>query len=129
MSKLYIAISKPRYGNYKHWGLFLQSSEPLIVEVEGEHPNFSKNTIFGSPGSHTSAEANILVADINEQDIPELNKVISQANVDNQTVEWNCQDYVLEILETLKEDCIVDEDDPHYQKGVSLAKQRYFGPM
>jgi hypothetical protein len=129
MGKLYIAIYKPRYGNYKHWALFLESTESLVFEVVGEHGTFQKNTIIGSPSSSTRHEKNILVADINEQDVPELKKVVSKVNVDNETMEWNCQDYVLEVLEALKEECIIDEDDAHYQKGINLAQKKYFGPM
>ena len=55
-----------------------------------------------------------MIADINEQDISELKKVVSKVNVDNEMTEWNCQDYVLEVLKALKEECIIDEDDTHY---------------
>lgn len=129
IGKLYIAIYKPRYGNYKHWALFLESTESVIFEVVGEQGAFRKNTITGNSKNTTRHEKSILVADINEQDVPELKKVLSQVNVDNETMEWNCQDYVLDVLEALREDCIIDEDDAHYQKGINLAKEKYFGPM
>ena len=129
MGKLYIAIYKPRYGNYKHWALFLDSSESLIFEVVGEHGTFQKNTIKGSPSSSTRHENNILVADINDQDIPELKKTVSGVKVDNETTEWNCQDYVLETLEALEKECVIDEDDEDYKKGINQAKKKYFGPM
>ena len=49
--------------------------------------------------------------------------------VDNTTVEWNCQDYVLEPLEELCEECVLDEDDEDYEKGIRKAKRKYFGPV
>jgi hypothetical protein len=85
--KLCIAIYKPRYGNYKHWALFLESTESLIFEVVGKHRTFQKNTITGSLSSSTRHKKNILVADINEQDIPELKKVVSKVNIDNKIIE------------------------------------------
>lgn len=36
--------------------------------------------------------------------------------VDNETSEWDCQDYVLEILDRLQEDYVLDEDDEDYQE-------------
>ena len=40
------------------------------------------------------------------------------------TTEWNCQDYVTEALEALKEECIIDEDDESYKERAALAKER-----
>ncbi len=130
MAKLYIAIYKPRYGNYKHWALFLEAeSEHFIFEVIGEHGSFTKNTVKGSPTKSNRHETSILVATINEQDVPEVRKSVALAEIDNETTEWNCQDYVIEVLERLYDECVIDEDDKSYKKGSSLAKKNYFGPM
>jgi hypothetical protein len=34
--------------------------------------------------------------------------------VDNETTEWDCQDYVLEILDNLEEEFVLDSDDEDY---------------
>ena len=64
--------------------------------------SLSKNTINGSPSSSTRHENKFLVADINDQDIPELKKIVSGVKVDSETTEGNCQDYILETLEVLE---------------------------
>lgn len=130
MAKLYIAIYKARGGNYKHWALFLLSgSETTVYEVSGEHGTFAKNTIQTNPGNSNRHERNIQVATINDSEIPDFKKVVREANVDNETVEWNCQDYVIEILEELHKECIIDDEDEHYEKGVRLAKKNHYGPL
>jgi hypothetical protein len=35
---------------------------------------------------------------------------LKAVKVDNDTLHWNCQDYVMEILEGLEEGCVVDLD-------------------
>ncbi|KAI9655413.1 MAG: hypothetical protein M1829_000649 [Trizodia sp. TS-e1964] len=54
---------------------------------------------------------------------------MDSAEVDNETLDWNCQDYVLESLDKLSEECILDEDDEDYVEGVKKAKEKYFGPL
>lgn len=50
------------------------------------------------------------------------------AEIDNETTEWNCQDYVLEALDMLYDECVIDEDDKNYKKGTKKAKEKYYGP-
>ncbi len=45
---------------------------------------------------------------LNPADLPTLDKTLRQAKVDNETIHWNCQDYVMEILEALERDCVID---------------------
>jgi hypothetical protein len=35
---------------------------------------------------------------------------LKAVKVDNDTLHWNCQDYVMEILERLEEECVIDLD-------------------
>jgi hypothetical protein len=50
------------------------------------------------------------------RDLEEFKKAVEATAVDNETVEWDCQDYVLEILDKLGEECIIDEEDRTYKK-------------
>lgn len=45
---------------------------------------------------------------VRDRDFREFEKTIKATNVDSEAVEWDCQDYVLEILDNLEEECIVD---------------------
>jgi hypothetical protein len=37
--KLHVVFYRPRYGNYQHWALYLQTgTEHVIFEVTGSHP-------------------------------------------------------------------------------------------
>ena len=76
----------------------------------------------------TATKRTIFVYDINETDIPEFGKAISAVKPQNSISHWNCQDYVIEVLEKLEEECVIDEDDKAY---ISAKKQvkKHFGPL
>jgi hypothetical protein len=59
-----------------------------------------------------------------DRDIQEFEKIIIATNVQNGTVDWKRQDYVLEILGNLHEGCIIDGDDKSYQKKKKLQNKR-----
>ncbi|THX69842.1 hypothetical protein D6D05_08854 [Aureobasidium pullulans] len=132
MSTLFIAIYKSLEGNYYHWALHLQTPHPLVFEVIGSHPSFSPQLSHETPETSSRRDrlvGCIHVGDINTVDIEQLKEKINIQNVDKETVEWNCQDYVLEALESLVEECIVDGDDEVYVDGVERAKRKYYGSM
>ena len=127
MPKLYIAIYRPRQGNYLHWALYLENgNENIIYEVTGSHPIFQRNVLSAKPSSTVRHKKNILVATLRDQDVPHFKKHMETATVDNETTEWNCQDYVLDTLSELYDECIIDEDDKDYNKGKKAA-DAYWG--
>ena len=78
MPKVYIAIYKPLYGNFKHWALHLKDgSEETIYEVIGEHPRFERNRLDDKrPECSKRHIENIHVGDINQRDVPAFKKII-----------------------------------------------------
>lgn len=129
MPKVYIAIYKPRSGNYYHWALYVKSKPPRIFEVTGSHPDFERNIVESKPESTNRHVESIEVGDVNEGDMKEFRTIMNKVEVDNDTVDWNCQDFVLESLDALTEECVLDEDEEDYKKGVRRAKRKYYGPQ
>ena len=129
MPKIYIAVYRPRSGNYYHWAIYVKGTPPRILEVTGSHPNFTRNNIEARPESTDRHVESIKVGDVNEGDMREFYSIMGRVEVDNDTVDWNCQDYVLEALEALAEECVLDEDDEDYKKGIRKAKRNYYGPQ
>lgn len=101
----------------------------LILEATSSHPEFARNVNEAKPESTDRHVENINIRDVSEGDMRQFYSIMSQAEVDNETVECNCQDYVLEALEALTEECVLDEDDADYKKGISKAKRSYYGPQ
>lgn len=69
----------------------------------------------------------IIVGTINDQDVQKLRDLVEAAPVGNETVHWNCQDYVIENIDMLHEECIIDEEDQDYKAGREEA-MTYFEP-
>ncbi|KAF5856677.1 hypothetical protein ETB97_007034 [Aspergillus alliaceus] len=121
MTSLFVAIYHPRYGNYQHWALHLHTAtEDLIFEVDGEHPSFQKMTSHGKPSDSENLIMSLLVSEIGDPDVPTVKAVVDAARVDNETLEWDCQEYVLELLEACEEDAVLDRDDEHYVEVLSF---------
>ena len=83
------------------------------------------NLVSGKSTSTNRHKKSILVDDISANDVKELEKVISSAEFKNSVVHWNCQDYVLEILDKLAEECVVDEDEEEYNNARNKLKNNY----
>ena len=114
-----------RYGNYQHWALYLQTdNHNLIFEVTGNHPNFKRNELKADPKNSQSFIGMICMDIISSSDITTLQSVARTTKIDNETVEWDCQEYVLDMLETLEKECVVDADDETYKDSKKELKKK-----
>ncbi|KAJ5779951.1 hypothetical protein N7457_005111 [Penicillium paradoxum] len=114
-AKLFVVFYRPRYGNYLHWALHIEHrQEHQILEVDGEHPHFEHNTFMEDPKTSKTFLRQFFVAVLRESDVGRVRSAAQSVPVDNETVEWDCHDYVLEVLEKLQEDSILDQDDADY---------------
>jgi len=101
--RLYVVFYRPRYGNYQHWALYLQTdADNLIFEVTDSHPNFKRNVVKADPRNSQSFVSMMFLDTVNSSDIATMQKVAKTTEIDNETVEWDCQEYVLDMLETYK---------------------------
>ncbi|CAI7597161.1 unnamed protein product [Penicillium viridicatum] len=114
-TKLFVVFYRPRYGNFLHWALHIEKGqEHHILEVDGEHPQFKRNTFMENPKESCTFLRQFFIAVLGEDDVERVKSAAQSVPVDNETVEWDCQDYVLEILDKLQEDFILDKDDEDY---------------
>ncbi|KAL3488627.1 hypothetical protein BJX62DRAFT_239849 [Aspergillus germanicus] len=126
---LFVAIFQPRYGNFQHWALHLHTDhEDLVFEVDGEHPSFTKVTSPAKPTDSNTLVETLWVGEIGIPDIATLKQIVDEARVDNETLEWDCQEYVLEILEAREREAILEEDDLDYAESKQILKSRR-GPI
>ena len=125
---VYIAIYRPRAGNYFHWALFIKGAKNHVYEVTGEHPSFAYNHINANPASTGRHRANILIGYIDEGDITKINQLMPDVFIDNGNLGWTCQDWVIAALEEMCGDYILEEDDEDYREGLDEAKRKYYGP-
>lgn len=84
----------------------------LLVQLE--HPQFERNTFMEEPKTSNTFIRQYFVAMIGRDDIERVKSAAQSVPVDNESVEWDCQDYVLEILDILEEELVLDKDDADY---------------
>ncbi|KAF2453050.1 hypothetical protein BDY21DRAFT_367285 [Lineolata rhizophorae] len=126
--KVSVAIYRPHSGNHMHWAPHLHGGDDHhIFEVVGEQPAFVRNDMEVDPKNTIRLEMDIELTKISENNVEEFKRVVRKTKVDDDTVHWNCQDYVLEALENLEMECIVDED-VDYQVAKTILKGE-LGPM
>lgn len=122
---LYVAFYRPRYGNYQHWALYIENDEEnLILEVTGQHPAFKRNVVMADPKRSRSFQDLLFVAVIQVNDIERVKKAAQSVPVDNETIEWDCQDYVLEILDKLEDEFVLEENDEDYINAREILAER-----
>lgn len=123
--KLYVVFYRPRYGNYHHWALYVDDEDvQMIFEVIGQHPDFKRNVVNAKAEKSKSFLGKEYVGIISKADIERIKNVASTIPVDNETVEWDCQDYVLEILDKLEDEFVLEEDDEDYREARSILKEK-----
>ncbi|KAJ5513949.1 hypothetical protein N7463_003501 [Penicillium fimorum] len=65
-----------------------------------------------------------------DMDVAKINTiktVASQVTVHNEIRGWNCQDYVLDLLEALEKEAIVNSKDASYKKQKNLLHEKQEG--
>lgn len=115
--ELYVALFRRRYGDYQHWGLYIDNDpENLVFEVTGEHPSFECHIeTCPLPGANGRLLPLAVCRCLSNNNIDTVNRVAATVMVYNETVEWDCQEYVLDMLDALEEECVLDRDDEDYQ--------------
>ncbi|KAK6385764.1 hypothetical protein LTS17_001336 [Exophiala oligosperma] len=130
-AKLYAAIYEPLYGNFRHFSLYLENGdEEIIYEATGEWPNFEHNILVNkNPRNTRRIIALILIGEVNQTEIPEVKMLLEHANIDNETVHWNCQDFVVENADEIVDGCLTTDD--HDWRGKNKGRDQvmeHYGP-
>ncbi|KAL2863977.1 uncharacterized protein BJX67DRAFT_229112 [Aspergillus lucknowensis] len=62
--------------------------------------------------------------EIEAPDIATAKQVIDEAGVHKETIEWDCQNYALEILEACHREAVFEEDDSGYAVTKQLMRRK-----
>ncbi|KKK24673.1 hypothetical protein P175DRAFT_0498461 [Aspergillus ochraceoroseus IBT 24754] len=123
--KLYVVFYRPQCGNYHSWAPYVDDEDALMIfEVVGQHPDFQRNVVNAKAEKSKSFLGKEYVAVISKADIEKIKEVASTVPVDNETVEWDCQDYVLEILDKLEDEFILEEYDEDYREARRVLREK-----
>lgn len=95
---------------------------PVRGEGEGECDLRSHRTTSQFQAQHCECPAEssrsyigkTFVAVLGEDSVQDVKAAANSVVVDNEIVEWDCQDYVLEVLDKLEDEFVLNGDDEDY---------------
>ena len=124
---LYVAIYDDE-GVYKHWGLFISGptdADLTILQIMGSSTNYRFEMGTSDPRKSDTLSELIYLYDVPLSKITAIKEAAKTAPIHNEAKGYNCQDYVLDLLEDLERKGIIDGDDMNYrkQKGIVESKQ------
>lgn len=108
MPRLYVALYSPVQGNVKHWALYLEGIG--IFQVVGDPMEFELDIrLRVRPQDSARYSGSVYIAEVD--DTRGFVQVVRNTEISNDVVHWNCQSFVLDVLEGLNDDDILDDYD------------------
>ncbi|KAJ5795720.1 uncharacterized protein N7518_004260 [Penicillium psychrosexuale] len=126
---IYVAISVSE-GVYKHWGVFIdapQEEDKIFLQVAGSDGRFRYELEATDVRQSERLVELLFLYDMDVTEINSIQTVASQVTVHNEIRGWNCQDYVLDLLEALEKEGIVNGKDAGYKKQKDLLHGKQEG--
>ena len=126
---IYVAIHDDG-GVYKHWGIFIdepQEAEKLLLHVKGSDGRFRYEPEMKDARRSRSLVELVYLCDVDVAKTSSIKTVASKVPVHNEIRGWNCQDYVLDLLDALEDGAIVNNQDAGYKKQKNLVRGKQEG--
>ncbi|OJD25359.1 hypothetical protein ACJ73_03272 [Blastomyces percursus] len=127
--KLHVAIYNDG-GVYKHWSLFVEGatdSEKFILHVMGSSTRYRfemRNS--NARESKTLAEL-VYLCDVPASQVDIIKDAANNTVIHNEYPGYNCQDYVLELLDDLEARGIIDGNNATYANNKANVKEKQEG--
>ena len=117
-------------GIFKHWSLFLDTSieaEKAEIQVMGSDGRFW----FEEKRSNARTADNLLdiffLCEVDSSKLSSIKEIARKVPIRNEVSGWNCQDFVLDVLEALEGEGIIDGGNEEYVKCKKELRNRQDG--
>lgn len=123
---LYVAIYSEG-GVYKHWSLFIdtpEDSEKTILHIMGSSTNYYFDMRTSDARRSKSLSELVFLCRVDAAAVGAIKDAGKKAVIHNEFPGYNCQDYVIELLDALEEEEIIDGKDKDYKKNKDKAKAK-----
>jgi hypothetical protein len=115
---------------FKHWAVFLdgEGNDKFMFHALGGEGRFRFEERKSNARQSKSISEVIELCKVKGPHIGTVKRIARQMPIHNEIPVWNCQDYVLEVLEELENAGVVSDEDTDYteQKEKLAAKQEGF---
>ncbi|KAK2813227.1 hypothetical protein FQN50_000905 [Emmonsiellopsis sp. PD_5] len=126
---LHVAIHNDG-GVYKHWSLFidgLTDAEKTILHIMGSSTRYRFEMRNSNAHKSVTLSEMVHLCDVDTSMISAVKDAAKSAVIHNEYAGYNCQDYVLELLDDLEEKKIIDGNDANYKKNKEVVKGKQEG--
>ncbi|KAF1826654.1 uncharacterized protein K489DRAFT_398903 [Dissoconium aciculare CBS 342.82] len=117
-------------GVFKHWRLFLEGpsdEEKIIFHIMGSSMNFRYETRRCDARSAEDLIEMIPLCQVNTSKIGAIEAAAEAAVIHTEAPGYNCQDYILELMDELEAQGIINAKDNKYMKSKRLVQSRVEG--
>lgn len=128
-ARLYVAIYDDG-GVYKHWSLFINGptdAEQIILHIMGSSTNYRFDMRESDARKSATLSELIYLCGVPTSKTPMIIEVAENAPIHNEFPGYNCQDYILELLDDLEGQRIINGNDSSYKKNKEVVKARQEG--
>lgn len=126
---LYVTIHKGG-GAYKHWRLHIEGPserENIIYQIMGSSTRYRFETRQENCRQAEDLIEMIFLCDVDVGEIGTIEKLARAAVIHNEAPGYNCQDYVLELLDALEERRVVDGEEEGYRRSKKIVRGKVEG--
>ncbi|KAL1860819.1 hypothetical protein Plec18170_001331 [Paecilomyces lecythidis] len=127
---LYVAFYNDPDSVYKHWALFIDGptdADKTILNIMGSSSRYR----FEMRTSNARQEQNLLglfyLCDVDISQMSAIKNLAEAAIIHNEYPGYNCQDYVLELLDEMESKEIIDIEETGYVQRKDELRKRQEG--
>ncbi|GAB1195710.1 hypothetical protein APSETT444_004973 [Aspergillus pseudonomiae] len=106
-------------GVFKHWAIFIDephASEKIMLQARGSDGRFRYEPEYGDARCLSGLHELVFLFDVKDIETGRLKAIAGGLPVRSDIHGWNCQDWVLDFLDTLEEEDIIDGKDSGYKE-------------
>lgn len=129
IAKLHVAIYQDE-GVYKHWSLFIEgptAGEKTILHILGSSTRYRFELRTSDARRSASLSELIPLCDVPTSKISAIKEAGRTMPIHNEYAGYNCQDYVLDLLDDLEGKNLIDGNDAEYKKRKEVVKSKQEG--
>ncbi|KAI9043717.1 uncharacterized protein KD926_003067 [Aspergillus affinis] len=128
--ELRVAIYNNEGGVYKHWGLFIDgptAEQKIDLQVEGSTNRFRFDRKLENALTTDGIVGLIPLCEVPLSSIGAIDQAAAEAPIHNPYTGYNCQDYVVDLLDSLEEMELTNGKDAKCQASKSLVLSKQEG--
>ena len=111
-ARLFVAVHGDGRQDDQHWALYIEN----ITLVQAMSLRFwSVNVSNSDPRDSESYRGMIYLTDVRTRDVQDIERIACGLRL-NRYFGWNCQDYVMDLLDALEDEAVINPDDNEYQE-------------